>query len=91
MLTYPDRLEVLSLACVFIFFPSVCVCTGLIEHQLLVDAISTEILCAGPFISEWLSLFYLAFLQDEIPSECPNMDVCCLLITFANGLDPDLN
>ena len=55
------------------------------------DSISTEILCAGPFISEWLSLFYLAFLQDEIPSECPNMDVCCLLITFANGLDPDLN
>ena len=55
------------------------------------DAISTEILCAGPFISEWLSLFYLALLQDEIPSECPNMDVCCLLITFANGLDPDLN
>ena len=55
------------------------------------DAISTEILCAGPFISEWLSLFYLAFLQDEIPSECPNMDVCCLLITFANGLDPDLS
>ena len=55
------------------------------------DAISTEILCAGPFFSEWLSLFYLAFLQDEIPSECPNMDVCSLLITFANGLDPDLN
>ena len=55
------------------------------------DAISTEILCADPFISEWLSLFYLAFLQDEIPSEYPNMDVCCLLITFANGLDPDLN
>ena len=55
------------------------------------DTISTEILCAGPFISQWLSLFYLAFLQDEIPSECPNMDVCCLLITFANGLDPDLS
>ena len=55
------------------------------------DAISTEILCAGPFISEWLSLFYLAFLQDEIPSECPNMDVCCQLITSANGLDPDLS
>ena len=56
------------------------------------DAISTEILCAGPFISEWLSLLYnLAFFRDEIPSECPNMDVCCLLITFANGLDPDLN
>ena len=55
------------------------------------DAISTEISCAGPFISEWLSLFYLAFFQDEIPSECSNMDVCCLLKTFANGLDPDLN
>ena len=55
------------------------------------DAISTEILCAGPFISEWLSLSYLAFLQDEIPSECPNMDVCCLLVTFPNGLDPDLS
>ena len=36
------------------------------EHWLLVDAISSEILCAGPFVSEWLSLFHLPVLQDEI-------------------------
>ena len=36
------------------------------ERCLLVDVISTGILCGGPFISDWLSLFHLAFLQDEV-------------------------
>ena len=36
------------------------------ERCLLVDVISTEILCGGPFISDWLSLFHPAFLKDEV-------------------------
>ena len=35
-------------------------------HETSVDVISTEILCGDPFISDRLSLFHLAFLQDEV-------------------------